>query len=300
MGRPADSSTCWRVGKLTFALAASCPWASGDPFGPCVGMVFIADCQLTGVYPDGGPPRKVSEEARKIFSLGPFTVAAYSGSRWSARHALHRLSRNLFRRRPRPPSNYATLGSVAKYLYKGAIEAQRKSPPPGDGPGAFQVLVGFVDDQGSFALINFRHGAPSSPEEAEILEVNGAPRIVVIGSGRVVAREVADYAQRWLAAACAEPRTIETLPPGHQGAYLAGALSDYLDKKQVPFSGGGIQIMSLDLQEGHRSWALWSTEDLDLAARHKLPVQPGPLPVDVIAPTVEAGFRRHGPQRLPD
>jgi len=243
-----------------------------------VGLVMLADCQLTGQFADGRAV-KINEHTRKIFSLGKFAVATYCGNRWSAINAISRVSYYVFRQKTRVTMNHQTIGRIRKYAYKGAKAAERyQQPSQGKVAGPFCLLVGFIDDIAGVALLEYSYNMPGRPQ---LLGISGAPRMVVIGSGAVVASDVYAGAMEHLQKSGLDKAAFESLHPGHQGGFLAAALDAIMRQKPVPYSSGGVQIMSLDPQQGHMSWGLYSST-IETAELYGLQLTPGPLPPELM------------------
>ena len=61
-------------------------------------------------------------------------------------------------------------------------------------PGPFRLLIAFVDDGGSITLMNLGFNLSGGSTE---IGITGAPRMIVIGSGEVVALELYEKALAW-------------------------------------------------------------------------------------------------------
>ncbi|HLF77466.1 MAG TPA: hypothetical protein VJB57_08235 [Dehalococcoidia bacterium] len=243
---------------MTTVVAAFCPWTTDATSAQ--GVAIVADCRLTAETRPG-EYATISDEAQKVFQLGKFVIAGYAGHKPSGRYALERL-RLALPKDVKPAAGYRTYGRMTQALYKGGIEAKRSAKSLRDrlACGPFGVLVAWVDDRDQLNVMV--HKGTQSPTEVilhgELRNQHGMPKLLVMGSGiqgandlySTLLQHTAELASDW---------DLNSTPVGRQAGLLGLALLDVLESKKLPFSGGGVQTMTVDSQAGSQAWLLKSS-----------------------------------------
>ena len=206
---------------------------------------MVADCRLS-VEVSPGVYEVYSEEAKKLFRLGKFVMAGYSGSRRSARFALEKLRRAVPQQSMVSANTSAVEDHLRRLLHKGAIEARTRARSRGELAqcGPFCVFVAYLDSGGHFINLAHIERGKNPVYYAGIPDETGKPRIFVMGSGMVAALDYRESLTRIIHDFTRSDDLSAT--PFIQLAGATGlALLDVLQLKKAPFSGGGIQAMSL-------------------------------------------------------
>jgi hypothetical protein len=260
---------------MTTVVAAFCPWTASKASAD--GVTMIADCRLS-VEKSPGIYVTYSDEARKLFRLGKFVLAGYSGSRRSARFALARLENSLPKESPISAS-HLTEAHIRRALHKGAVQAQnvgQKQDRKQCGP--FRVFIGFMDSAGQFSILTHEEGAGSKLYYAAVRQSDGRERILVMGSGMVATADYMTSLNRLVGEST--EGNVDKMPFIKQSAMLGLALLDVLELRKLPLSGGGAQAMSLT-REGVQAWEIRTS-----------------APEYASDPMADPNWIRHGPEHF--
>jgi hypothetical protein len=165
----------------------------------------------------------MSYAAKKIVTLGPFAVAAYCGSRWSAGFALRRLQ-SLFTAYPKPPASPALEDFIKRQVLKGGRASAHAKAPPGEGPEAFEVLIGYVDRENRLGLLGCEWGRPM---KRSVKSYDSVPHLVTIGTGYLVANEIVEFAREWIRFNNHDIVSVEAMPVAQQAGFLAASVNHF-------------------------------------------------------------------------
>ena len=254
---------------MTTVVAAFCPWTGQSTV---LGVALVGDCR-SSVELVPGLWQTYSDETEKIFRLGRYIMAAYSGNSRSAHFALRRLLDVVPKKSPLPAGK-ATEQFLRATLHKGAMQAQHVgSSAERAQSGGFQVFVAFMDSAWDVSTMlhteppgakNRVSGWRPSLDHIDTIQMMGSGAVAIVDFVSSLSRIVGDDA-------------IEENPLYAQGGLLSLALLDLLEVRTDLQSGGGIQSMTLS-RDGVQPWSLWSS-----------------VPEYLTDPTVDPQWIRHGP-----
>jgi hypothetical protein len=258
---------------VTTVVVGFCPWSGGNSQG----ITFVSDCRLSNQWPSG-LITVGRDDGQKLFRMGQFAIAAYSGARIPALFALRRLEAKIPRLQ-RLSDSASLKDHLERTLTKGANEAKATSRGR---TGSFSVFLAYQTASGRFDLLLYTY----PPKEKTLIAafpigiLNERPPIFMMGTGVEARVEYQETLLRILCELVGQNVWVDVPVFHRESTVLALALLDLLEQGKLPHSGGGIQAISLT-SAGAQAWEVRSSSAEYLHDR-----------------SADPDWQRHGPAQL--